>query len=200
MEESLLLWDMRLSGLNEMAVRIRADRKTIVCAAESKPRPGDCYLDDDVHHTLSVELGILCCIGQDKEGADLWEFCSPGTLPSYCWRKEEDKMGSDASLQTQEGLLEIKASDPPFTHVLAIVVTADAGKESERVVSLRCRELAAEWEPYDPRGDEAPAAVEMLLSFPETTVAKLAEGFRLALYQLALAWPPRGRIKVHDEL
>ena len=58
-----------------MAVRIRADRKTIICAAKSKALPGDCYLDDDVHHTLAVELRILQCIGKDNNGADLWEFC-----------------------------------------------------------------------------------------------------------------------------
>ena len=57
-----------------MAVRIRADRKTIVCAAGSEFLPGDCYLDDGIHYTLSVELRALHCIGQDKNGADLWEF------------------------------------------------------------------------------------------------------------------------------
>lgn len=58
-----------------MAVRIRADRKTIVCAAKSAALPGDCYLDDDVHYTLAVEYEILQCIGKDNDGADLWEFC-----------------------------------------------------------------------------------------------------------------------------
>ena len=69
-----------------MAVRIRADRKTIVCAAMSEARPGDCYLDDNIHYELSVELGVLCCIGKNGDGADLWEFCAPGTPPSLVWR------------------------------------------------------------------------------------------------------------------
>ena len=57
-----------------MAVRIRADKKTIVCAAKSQPMPGDCYLGDDIHYELSVERRVLHCIGQDSQGADLWEF------------------------------------------------------------------------------------------------------------------------------
>lgn len=57
-----------------MAVRIRTDRKTIVCAARSKALEGDCYLDDDVHYTLAVELEVLHRIGRDDNGADLWEF------------------------------------------------------------------------------------------------------------------------------
>lgn len=57
-----------------MAVRMRADRSIIVCAAKSEALPGDYYLDDDVHYTLAVELRILHCIGKDDSGADLWEF------------------------------------------------------------------------------------------------------------------------------
>ncbi len=57
-----------------MAIRIRKNRKTIVCAAKSRKRKGDCYLDDDVHYVLSVELKVLKHIGQDKTGADLWKF------------------------------------------------------------------------------------------------------------------------------
>ena len=65
-----------------MAVRIRADRKTIVCAAMSDAEDGDCYLDDDVHQTLFVDLGVMRCIG---DGGGLWEFCAPGTGPES-WR------------------------------------------------------------------------------------------------------------------
>ncbi|MCK4252578.1 hypothetical protein KAX97_14110 [candidate division WOR-3 bacterium] len=57
-----------------MAVRIREDRKTIVCAAKSEPREGDCYIDDNVHYVLGVEMKILCWKGTDENGADLWEF------------------------------------------------------------------------------------------------------------------------------
>lgn len=59
-----------------MAARIRADRNIIVCAAKSEALPGDCYLNDDVHYTLAVELRILHCNGRDDNGADLWEFRS----------------------------------------------------------------------------------------------------------------------------
>ena len=58
-----------------MAVRIRADRETIVCAAMSDAKPGDCYLDDDVHQTLFVDLGMMRCLGA---GGGSWEFCAPG--------------------------------------------------------------------------------------------------------------------------
>lgn len=57
-----------------MAVRIRADKKTIVCAAKSEALPGDFYLGDDLHYELAVELRVLQCVGQDVNGADLWEF------------------------------------------------------------------------------------------------------------------------------
>jgi len=42
-----------------MAVRIRKNRKTIVCAAESKPRKGDCYIDDKIHYVLHAEMKVL---------------------------------------------------------------------------------------------------------------------------------------------
>ena len=65
-----------------MSVRIRANRKVIVCAAMSEARPGDCRLGDNIHYVLSVELGVLRCTGKNSDGADLWEFCAPGTKPS----------------------------------------------------------------------------------------------------------------------
>lgn len=64
-----------------MAVRIREDRKTIVCAAKSEKMLGDVYLDDSVHYALSAELGVLRVISQDEYGAELWEFCSPNPHP-----------------------------------------------------------------------------------------------------------------------
>lgn len=57
-----------------MAVRIRADGKTIVCAAKSEPLPGDFYLGDEFHYALAVELKVLRCVGQDDNGADLWDW------------------------------------------------------------------------------------------------------------------------------
>ena len=57
-----------------MAARIRADRKTIVCAAKSEAELGDCYLDDSVHYSLCEDFHILHWIGCDENGADLWAF------------------------------------------------------------------------------------------------------------------------------
>ena len=42
-----------------MALRIRKNRKKILCAAESKPQKGDCYLNDDIHYILAVEMKVL---------------------------------------------------------------------------------------------------------------------------------------------
>lgn len=66
-----------------MAVRIRADTKVIVCAAMSEARPDDVYLDDNIHYELSVELRVLCCVGQNSDGADLWKFCAPGSYRNH---------------------------------------------------------------------------------------------------------------------
>ncbi len=43
-----------------MAIRIRKiDGHTIaLCAAETKPKPGDLYLDDAIHHALSTKFGL----------------------------------------------------------------------------------------------------------------------------------------------
>ena len=43
-----------------MAIRIRrVDGYTIaLCAAETKPKEGDLYLDDGVHHALSTKFGL----------------------------------------------------------------------------------------------------------------------------------------------
>ena len=60
-----------------MSVRIRASRSVIVCGARSEPEDADCYLDDDVHYTLSVEMHVLKWIGIDENWADLWAFCEP---------------------------------------------------------------------------------------------------------------------------
>lgn len=42
-----------------MALRIRKNREKIVCAAESKPQKGDCYLNDDIHYVLAQEMKVL---------------------------------------------------------------------------------------------------------------------------------------------
>lgn len=53
-----------------MALRIRKNRKKIVCAAISKPRKGDCYLDDDVHYVLAVEMKVL----HTRDKGETWRF------------------------------------------------------------------------------------------------------------------------------
>lgn len=41
-----------------MALRIRSDG-TVLCAAMHPELPGDVYLDDGAHYTLSVDRGLL---------------------------------------------------------------------------------------------------------------------------------------------
>ena len=43
-----------------MAIRIRRiNGHTIaLCAAETKPKEGDLYLDDSIHHALSTKFGL----------------------------------------------------------------------------------------------------------------------------------------------
>lgn len=53
-----------------MALRIRKYRKQIVCAAESNPQKDDCYLDDNVHYVLGVEMKIL----HTDDGGRNWYF------------------------------------------------------------------------------------------------------------------------------
>ena len=60
-----------------MAVRIRKDKKTIVCAAKSKPMDNDFYIDDGYHYELAVNLLVLSVCGIDENGAELWEFHKP---------------------------------------------------------------------------------------------------------------------------
>ena len=71
-----------------MAVRIREDRKTIVCAAKSEPKDGDKYIGDSLHYVLGVELCVMSVCGRDENGADLWEFHSPITLGEKIEKEE----------------------------------------------------------------------------------------------------------------
>ena len=60
-----------------MAVRIRKNSKTIICAAKSKPKKGDVYLDDNIHYELANEMRVLSVYKVTPKGADLWEFHRP---------------------------------------------------------------------------------------------------------------------------
>jgi len=53
-----------------MALRIRKNRNKIVCAAITKPKKGDCYLDDQVHYVLSEEMKIL----HTNNDGETWYF------------------------------------------------------------------------------------------------------------------------------
>jgi hypothetical protein len=61
-----------------MSMRIRKDRKTILCAAKSEPMEGDFYLDDRMHEVLALELECIYTTKQDENGAEIWEFCGIG--------------------------------------------------------------------------------------------------------------------------
>ena len=74
-----------------MAVRIRADKKTIICAARSVAEEGDVYIDDGLHYVLGVQLGVLSVYGYTPDGADLWEFHSPITLKENIEKAEKAK-------------------------------------------------------------------------------------------------------------
>lgn len=76
-----------------MAVRIRADRKTIVCAAKSREEPGDTYIGDGLHYVLGVELCVLSVYGYDNNGTDLWEFHAPMTLDEIIAKEEKARLG-----------------------------------------------------------------------------------------------------------
>lgn len=71
-----------------MAVRIRKDKKTIVCAAKSEPMDGDVYVNDSLHYILGVEMCVLSVCGLDENGAELWEFHALITLNETI-KKEE---------------------------------------------------------------------------------------------------------------
>lgn len=57
-----------------MSIRIRADNKTLVCAAKSEEMPGDLYIDDGLHYCLSVLMKVLSVCDYDDNCAELWEF------------------------------------------------------------------------------------------------------------------------------
>ena len=76
-----------------MAVRIRSDLKTIVCAAKSEEKPGDTYIGDGLHYALGVELCVLSVCGHDDNGAELWEFHAPMTLDEKIAKEKNVALG-----------------------------------------------------------------------------------------------------------
>ena len=79
-----------------MAVRIRSDLKTIVCAAKSEPMDGDTYIGDGLHYTLGVELLVFSVCGVDENGAELWGFYQPLKNIDEKIKKEQAATGSIA--------------------------------------------------------------------------------------------------------
>lgn len=61
-----------------MALRIRADG-TIVCAAQTEPRDGDCYLDDVVHARLAGAEANSLHVLITHDGGDTWHFVGHAT-------------------------------------------------------------------------------------------------------------------------
>ena len=55
-----------------MAVRIRADNKTILCAAMFPAEEGDMYIDDDIHYMLSVLAKVLVTDENHFEHGKWW--------------------------------------------------------------------------------------------------------------------------------
>ena len=78
-----------------MAVRIRKNRQIIICAAKSDPQDGDCYIDDNLHYVLGVELCVLSVCSYDSNGADLWEFHFPITMDKKVHKEEKVRMGNE---------------------------------------------------------------------------------------------------------
>lgn len=56
-----------------MAVRIRKDRKIIVCAAKNRVEEGDLYLDDHIQYVLAVEMKVLVSLNANTEN-ESWYF------------------------------------------------------------------------------------------------------------------------------
>lgn len=57
-----------------MAVRIRRNGR-IFCAALSKPKKGDTYLDDHIHYILAVEARVLVTTSSkhhNRTGGEWW--------------------------------------------------------------------------------------------------------------------------------
>jgi len=65
-----------------MSLRIRKDRKTILCAAKSEPMDGDYYLDDRMHEILALDLECIYTTETDENGAEIWKFCGIGQRQS----------------------------------------------------------------------------------------------------------------------
>jgi len=53
-----------------MAVRWRKGSTAMVCAAESKAKKGDTYIDDRLHYKLSEELRVLVT----KNSGRTWQW------------------------------------------------------------------------------------------------------------------------------
>ena len=63
----------------------------ILCAAKSKSEKGDCYIDDNIHYVLGVELCVLSVKGHLKNGCDVWEFHTSIGLRDKIYKEEKAK-------------------------------------------------------------------------------------------------------------
>ena len=91
-----------------MAVRVRKDRKTIVCAAKSKQLDGDFYIDDTLHYLLGIELCVMSVCGHDDNGADLWEFHVPIPLEMKIIKEEYIQFRTELDKQIEANNKQLK--------------------------------------------------------------------------------------------
>jgi hypothetical protein len=63
-----------------MALRIRRDGR-ILCAAMHAEEPGDTYIHDGLHYTLSVEEKVICSESWDGGHSEHGEWWWVGNVP-----------------------------------------------------------------------------------------------------------------------
>lgn len=76
-----------------MAVRIRKDGR-ILCAALHPEKPGDIYVDDELHYQLSVELHLLVTESAEQHmvhGQWWWYANVPEGIEIDEWWKDENE-------------------------------------------------------------------------------------------------------------
>lgn len=113
-----------------MAVRIRMDNRTIVCAAKSEERPGDTYINDRLHYVFGVEMCVLSVCGYDDNGAELWEFHAPITLDEKIDKEEALK----AIEEIKEKLLTISTNNPPCLFASSLLSVIDLLEKAESFI------------------------------------------------------------------
>lgn len=64
-----------------MAIRVRADG-TMWCAALTKEKPGDTYIEDDLHYEMSVEKAVIVALpAPQHESHPQWWWMAQAPFP-----------------------------------------------------------------------------------------------------------------------